>query len=188
MVCERDMPCPACSDRRAPYGDFYNPDSTIMRPDGLHVLSCRETGNGGALGLTSGRHKHVKFTVIGVIKKLGSKDSITTDCNGNDKEPVCEDLFLVKVRPGLTLTKQPCRGDILVTLGSVSKVLDIVISHPVAQSEPRVVDTPGFAAHSAALKKENLYYNNFVIPAGHMVPLSAETGGRFDATFSKFLK
>ena len=38
------------------------------------------------------------------------------------------------------------------------------------------------------LKKENLYYNNFVIPAGHMVPLSAETGGRFDGAFSNFLK
>ena len=24
-----------------------------MRPDGLHVLSCREKGNGGALGLIS---------------------------------------------------------------------------------------------------------------------------------------
>ena len=48
--------------------------------------------------------------------------------------------------------------------------------------------TPDIAAYIAALKKENLYYNNFVIPAGHMVPLSAETGGRFDATFSKFLK
>ena len=44
--------------------------------------------------------------------------------------------------------------------------LDIVISHPVAQSEPRVADTPGFAAHVAAQKKENLYYNNFAIPAG----------------------
>ena len=41
------------------------------------------------------------------------------------------------------------------------------------------------AAYIAALKKENLYYNNFVIPAGHMVPLFAETGGRFDATFSR---
>ena len=70
----------------------------------------------------------------------------------------------------------------------MSKVLDIVISHPIAQSEPRVVDTPGFAAHIAALKKENLYYNNFVIPSGHMVPLSAETGGRLDAAFSNFLK
>ena len=70
----------------------------------------------------------------------------------------------------------------------VSKVLVIVISHPIDQSEPRVADTPGIAAHAAALKKENLYYNKFVIPAGHMVPLSAETGGRFDATFSKFLK
>ena len=34
----------------------------------------------------------------------------------------------------------------------------------------------------------NLYYNNFVIPAGHMVPLSAETGGRFDGAFSILLK
>ena len=68
------------------------------------------------------------------------------------------------------------------------KVLDIVISHPIAHSEPRVVDTPGIAAYIAALKKENLYYNNFVIPAGHMVPLSAETGGRLDGAFSKFLK
>ena len=30
--------------------------------------------------------------------------------------------------------------------------------------------------------------HNFVIPAGHMVPLSAETGGRLDGAFSKFLK
>ena len=51
-----------------------------------------------------------------------------------------------------------------------------------------MADTPGIAAYIAALKKENLYYNNFVIPAGHMVPLSAETGVRLDATFSKFLK
>ena len=59
------------------------------------------------------------------------------------------------------------------------------------KNEPRVADTPGFAAYVAALKKENLYYNNFVIPAGHMVPLSAETGGRFGrfvGAFSKFLK
>ena len=68
------------------------------------------------------------------------------------------------------------------------KVLDIVISHPIAQSEPRVAVTPGFAAHIAALKKENLYYNNFAIPARHMVPISAETGGRLDAAFTKFLK
>ena len=51
-----------------------------------------------------------------------------------------------------------------------------VLPNPVAQSEPRVVDTSGFAAHNAALKKENLYYNNFVILVGHMVPISAETG------------
>ena len=50
-----------------------------------------------------------------------------------------------------------------------------------------MVNTPGIAAYIAALKKENLYYNNFVIPAGHMVPLSAETGGLFGGAFCKFL-
>ena len=33
-------------------------------------------------------------------------------------------------------------------------LLDVVISHPVAQSEPNVADTPGFATHAAALKKK----------------------------------
>ena len=93
----------------------------------------------------------------------------------------------VKVRCDLTPMKQPCRGDKLFSL--VRKLLNVVISHPVVQSEPRVADTPGFASHFAALKKENQqYYNNFAIPAGHKVPLSAETGGRLDGAFSKFLK
>ena len=51
-----------------------------------------------------------------------------------------------------------------------------------------MADTLGIAAYIAALKKENLYYNNFVILAGHMVPLSAETGGRLDSAFSNLLK
>ena len=55
------------------------------------------------------------------------------------------------------------------------------------QFSKRVAGT-GFASHVAALKNENLYYNNFVIPTGRLVPLSAETVGRFDATFCKFLK
>ena len=78
----------------------------------------------------------------------------------------------MKVRGDLA-PKQPCRGDIIFSLGDVHKLLDVVNSHTVAQSEPCVADTPDFAAHAAALKKENLYYNNFAIPAGNMVPLSA---------------
>ena len=100
------------------------------------------------MGLTSGRHTHVNFTVIGVIKKFVSKDSITTDCNGNYEEPFCEDLFPPKGRLGVKL---PIRGDILLYSGGVRKVLDIVISHPSAHSEPRVADTPGIAAYNAAL-------------------------------------
>ena len=118
-----------------------------------------------------------------MIKKYGSRTNITTDIN---KEPVLKDLFSPKASSGGNV---PIRGDILLDIGGVKKVLDVVISHPRAHSEPRVADTtPGIAAYIAALKKENLYYNNFVIPAGHMVPLSAETGGRFDGAFSNFLK
>ena len=186
--CEHDMPCPACSDRRAPNGDYYNPDGTIQSPEGTHVLSCRETGHGGALGQSSGRHEALKFTLIDLIKRLGVKTAITTDRRAPDKEPHCKDLFPERARNGHTLTKKPCRGDILFSVGDVHKLLDLVISHPVAQSEPRVADTPGFAAHAAAIEKENLYYNNFAIPAGHMVPLSAETGGRLDGAFRNFLK
>ena len=137
---------------------------------------------GGASGRTAARHEHVKVTVIDIIKEYVSNTNIVTDIN---KENVLKYLFLPKVSSGGNV---PIRGDILLYSGGVSKVLGIVISHPIAQSEPRVADTLGMTAFIAALKKENLYYNNFVIPAGHMVPLSAETGGRLDAAFSKFLK
>ena len=57
-----------------------------MRPDGLHVLSCSETGNGGALGLTSARHEHVKFTVIDIIKKYGSTKTVLEKSQQGDLE------------------------------------------------------------------------------------------------------
>ena len=59
-------------------------------------LSCHETGKGGALGLTSERHQHVKFTLINnVIKKHGPKMGIATDSNDPEKEPSCKDLFVM---------------------------------------------------------------------------------------------
>ena len=64
----------------------------------------------------------------------------------------------------------------------------MVISHPRAYANPLAAVTGGITAHNAALEKEDLYYTNFVIPAGHMVPLSAETGGRLHDSFRKFLK
>ena len=164
--CEHDMLCPTCSGHRASPDDFYNPDGATMRPDGLHVLSCRETGKGGALGLSSSRHEHLNFnTIDNVIKKLGQNTANTADRSGINKEPHGKDRFAVKVRPGLTLTKQPCRGNILFG----SKVLDIVISHPIAQSEPRMVDTPEFAAHNATFMKTCITTTSSF---RHMVPLS----------------
>ena len=70
-----------------------------------------------------------------IMKKYGSKTKIATDIN---KEPVLKDLFLPKVSSGGNV---PISGDILLDLGGVSKILDIVISHPIAQSEPCVADT-----------------------------------------------
>ena len=98
-----------------------------------------------ASGRTATRHEHVEFTVIDIIKKYGSSTNITTDIN---KEPVLKDLFPPKASSGGNV---PIRGDILLDICGVKKVLDIVISHPIAQSEPRVADTPGFAVHVAAL-------------------------------------
>ena len=37
-------------------------------------------------------------------------------------------------------------------------------------------------------KKANLYNSTYDIPSGHMVPLSAETGGRLHAEFTGYVK
>ena len=39
-----------------------------------------------------------------------------------------------------------------------------------------------------AAQTRRQWHHRFVIPAGHMIPLSAETGGCLDAAFSMFLK
>ena len=67
-------------------------------------------------------------------------------------------------------------------------VVDTVVSHPNPNVEPRTATVPGFAAHVAHNKKQDLYYNTFVIPTGHMVPLSAETGGRLHDAFKGYIK
>ena len=89
--------------------------------------------------------------MIDIIKKYGSKTNTATDIN---KEPVLKDLFPPKASYGGNV---PIRGDILLDIGGVKKVLDIVISNPRAHSESRLADTPSIAAYIAALKKENLY-------------------------------
>ena len=129
-----------------------------------------QVGKGGAKGQVNGRHKRIKYAVNCVIHKNGSQ--ATTTYVPDNKEPNCADFFPRK--PGRRApdpSEKKIRGDIQVTLNGVTKILDVVISHPRAYANPLAAVTGGITAHNAALEKEDLYYKNFVIPAGHMVPL-----------------
>ena len=176
--CGKPMQCPACSGLRAYGTATLRPDVTVLRPDGLHALHCREQGKGGLMGMTSSRHKHLKFTVINVIQRYGSKTAVV-----HAVEPVVTD-FGYALKPDA----QPVRGDIAVTTNGVTTILDAVVSHPHAAHEPRVASTPGLMAELSHSKKANLYNSTYDIPSGHMVPLSAETGGQLNAEFTGYVK
>jgi len=169
--------CPACSGLKANGNGMLKPEMTVLRPDGTHALHCREPGEGGAMGMTSSRHKHLKFSVVNVIKRLGSKTTIVAD-----KEPIVSNYYPLKAGA------KPYRGDIAVTTNGITTILDTVVSHPHAAREPRVAKFPGFAAGDAHTGKMNLYSKTYDIPSGHMVPLSAETGGRLHDSFKTFIK
>jgi hypothetical protein len=169
--------CPACSGLKANGSGTLRPEMTVLRADGIHALHCREKGKGGLSGMTSARHQHLKFSVVNIIKRYGSKTTIV-----HDTEPVIADFYPIK-------DNQPAvRGDIAVTTNGITTILDTVVSHPHAAREPRVARIPGFAAGAAHLGKMNLYSKTYDIPSGHMVPLSAETGGHLHDGFKTYIK
>jgi hypothetical protein len=144
------------------------------------------------MGLTSSRHAHLKFTVIDAIKRLWPPTA-----NVHDFEPLpaqfgyplqqaaADALAAAKLT---TPDAQPLRADIAVTTNGITKILDTVISHPTAVRNPSVATVPGFAANAAHIKKVTLYSKTYDIPSGHMVPLSAETGGRLHDCFKAYIK
>jgi hypothetical protein len=169
--------CPACSGLKANATDTLRPELTVLRPDGLHALHCHEPGKGGLMGMTSSRHAHLKYTISEVIQRYGPKTAVV------DKvEPVITNYYPIKAG------QMPVRGDLAVTINGITKILDVVVSHPHAAVEPRVAKTVGIAAAIAHSKKTNLYSNTYDIPSGHMVPLSAETGGRLHPVFKEYIK
>jgi hypothetical protein len=172
-----DSQCPACSGLKANATGTLRPELTVLRPDGLHALHCHEPGKGGLMGKTSSRHAHLKHTVAEVIVRYGPKTAVV-----DKAEPVVANYYNLKAG------KAPVRGDIAVTTDDVVTILDTVVSHPHAAREPRVAKTAGFAAAAAHSEKQNLYSNTYDIPSGHMVPLSAETGGRLHEVFKEYIK
>ena len=190
--CPVPMQCPACSGLKANGTATLSPETTVLRPDGTHVLHCREPGKGGAMGLTSSRHAHLKFTVVDAIKRFGPPTA-----NVHDFEPLPAQFgypLLQTAADALAAARltspdaQPLRADIAVTTNGVTKILDTVISHPTAVRNPSVATVPGFAANAAHIKKVTLYSKTYDIPSGHMVPLSAETGGRLHDRFKAYIK
>jgi hypothetical protein len=171
------MQCPACSGLLA-NRHVLAPKNTTLRPDGLHALTCHEQDKGGLMGYTSSRHAHLKHSLAEALARALPPTAIIEKV-----EPHTRDYF--PLRPGQTTEK---RGDLAVTAAGVTKILDTVVSHPNPNTEPRTATVPGFAAHVAHNKKQAMYYNTFVIPTGHMVPLSAETGGRLHDAFKGYIK
>jgi len=171
------MQCPACSGLLA-NRHALAPKNTMLRPDGLHALTCHEQDKGGLMGYTSSRHAHLKHSLAEALARALPPTAIIEKF-----EPHTRDYF--PLRPGQTTEK---RGDLAVTAAGITKILDTVVSHPNPNTEPRTATVPGFAAHVAHNKKQAMYYNTFVIPTGHMVPLSAETGGRLHDAFKGYIK
>jgi hypothetical protein len=193
--CDAPTQCPACSGLKANGNTTLSPAVTVLRPDGTHVLHCREPGEGGAMGMWSSRHAHLKFSVVDVIKRLGPQAAVVHGSKGSEPYPAdygyqltreaADALAAARIRAP---DAKPLRADIAVTINGVTTILDTVISHPHAAHEPRVATTPGFAANAAYLQKDTLYSKTYDIPSGHMVPLSAETGGRLHASFKTYMK
>jgi hypothetical protein len=190
--CDKPRQCPACSGLKANGNNTLSPETTILRPDGTHVLHCREPGQGGHMGMASSRHAHLKYNLIEAIKRFGPKTAIV---HGTEPYPADHGYPLTQAAADALAAErvnypgaQPLRADVAVTVNGIATILDTVISHPHAARDPRVTTTPGHAANVAYLKKKDLYSKTYDIPSGHMVPLSAETGGRLHDSFKAYIK
>jgi len=75
-------------------------------------------------------------------------------------------------------------------MGGVSYLLDVVISHPIAErcGNSLTVKSAGSAAAAAHQRKLTDYSKHFDIPVGLLVPFSFETSGYADDNTIKFLK
>jgi len=174
---EQPEQCPACSGHKSGTGTL-DPKNTTLRPDGLHALHCHEPGRGGLMGFTSSRHAHLKFTVIEVLQRFLPKTAEVAKV-----EPSSSDYYPFKNGKNTDI-----RNDIAVTIDGVTTLCDTVVSHPNPVVHPLVATVAGTAAQLAFQQKQTMYNDTFVIPTGHVVPLSAETGGRLHADFKGFIK
>jgi hypothetical protein len=130
------------------------------------------------MGFTSSRHAHLKFTVIEVLQRFLPKTAEVAQV-----EPSSSDYYPFKNGKNTDI-----RNDIAVTIDGVTTLCDTVVSHPNPVVHPLVATVAGTAAQLAFQQKQTMYNDTFVIPTGHVVPLSAETGGRLHADFKGFIK
>ena len=144
------------------------------------------------------RHAHVKNVIAASLRKVSRTDDLAAHilCG----EPVFSDYW--KVKQGAeekVAAKDPVTGrnivnraDIAVFLAGHTHLLDVVITHPVAASNPKTATTAGAAAAAAFNAKDTHYNNLFDVPVGKMVPIAFETGGftHPDTTrfFQRFVK
>ncbi len=179
--CTEPMTCPLCAGLKTSSGKPLSPNASTLLPSGQHVLHC---SHGSAKGRRSSHHKHAKEMILTVLQEFARLGSII------DKSEPEVSQFYPRTSSTLAPDDSARRADIYVRMGTIDYLIDLVISHPIADRcglSLSVTDT-GSAAAAAHQGKLTKYNKHFVIPDSCLVPFAFETSGYADPRTVAFLK
>jgi len=178
--------CPSCSDimrNGVPLAGHV----TRLRRNGTHALHCQQPGRGGNLGRRTTQHHRVKFALVEALRPCArAADLHEGFLQRGPGEPKVTDYYPYKAGVVAAPDTDNNRADIAVNMNGAC-LLDVVVSHPVPNTNPACAAVAGAAAASAHEDKIK-HYSIFDIPVGKCVPLSFETGGCFDPRTLSFFK
>ena len=99
-------------------------------------------------------------------------------------------LFYPRTSSTLAIDDSAQRADIHVRMGLIDYLIDLVITHPIADrcGQSLTVAAAGSAAAAAHQRKLTMYNKHFVIPDSCLVPFAFETSGYADTRTIDFLK
>ena len=159
----------------------------------LHAFTCSEGGKGGLLGQKATRHKLIKRAIIDSFRWVANTLIGVPGVVDTDKEPLCRDYWslkpsaqpgdindvdaLVNQRPDIKF--KPANGAI--------RLADVTVVHPNTRRHSGAAVVPESAAKYAYEHKLSAY-GNWDIPAGQLIPLVWESGGRMHSGSYNFLK
>jgi hypothetical protein len=179
--CTTPMPCTLCAGLTSSSGKPLSPNASTLLPSGQHILHC---SHGSAKGRRSGHHKHVKAILLTLLQEFARLGSIV-----EQSEPEVSH-FYQRTSSTLATDDSARRADIHVRMGLIDYLIDLVITHPIADrcGQSLTVAAAGSAAAAAHQRKVTMYNKHFVIPDSCLVPFAFETSGFADSRTIDFLK